>query len=353
MHKQSVKRSSKAGLSPGTIIYTGKHKVDRAIISLLQYDELSLNEQQETSLEDAVAFRDQRVNWINISGLHDVRLIEEIGKAFSLHPLTLEDIASTGQRPKIEYYDNYVFIVLRMLTISTGGSGLQDEQISMVLGKDFLLTFQERPGDVFNPLRERIRLAKGRIRKLGVDYLSYALLDVLVDSYFLVLENYSDEVEQLEEAVFNHPSPEHLARIGKLKRETLFLRRAVWPLRELISALQREESSLISGGVLTFMRDVYDHSVQIIEIVETLREMISGLHDAYLSTLSFRMNEIMKVLTIIATIFIPLSFLVGVYGMNFDVMPELHFRWGYPLLWLFMLSAVMAMLLYFRRKRWL
>ena len=239
-----------------------------------------------------------------------------------------------------------------MLNLDEAGS-LEGEQVSFVLGKDILITFQEKPGDVFDGVRERLRQKKGRITKMGVDYLAYALMDALVDTYFLVLESYSDQTETLEDVVVDDPTPQVLAQINDLKRDALFFRRSVWPLREIMSSLQREETPLFTPEVLTFVRDLYDHSVQVIDTAETLREILASLHDTYLSSLSFKMNEVMKVLTIVGTIFIPLSFLVGVYGMNFDTMPELHVWWAYPLLWLFMISLVVGMLVYFRRRDWL
>jgi magnesium transporter len=238
--------------------------------------------------------------------------------------------------------------------LSLGGNHeIHNEQVSLVLGKDFVLTFQERPGDVFDPLRERITSSKGRIRTLGPDHLAYALVDIIIDSYFVILEHYGEDIETLEEAISAKPSPQDLENINSFKREMLFLRKSVWPLREMLSSLIREESPLISSSVLTYLRDVYDHCVQIIDTVEILREVLSGLHDFYLSSLSHKMNEVMKVLTIVGTIFIPLSFFAGVYGMNFAHMPELAWRWAYPVFWLFILTAAGAMLVYFRQRKWL
>jgi magnesium transporter len=346
-------RASKAGLAPGSVVYTGEVKVDTVTIELFQYDAAKLTERQALTLEDAPASRTPgQISWYNITGLHDTELIQAFGETFGLHPLVTEDIVSVGQRPKVELFDDYLFIVLRMLGQGQAGAP-QSEQLSLVLGSDYVLTFQERQGDVFAPVRERLRKGKGRIRKLGADYLAYALIDVIVDSYFSVLEHYGDELEELEEEILREPTPRSLEHVNRLRRELLFLRKSIWPLRELTGTMQREESPVLSAVVVTFLRDVHDHSIQVIDTVETFREMLSGLHDFYLTSLSFKMNEVMKVLTIIATIFIPLGFLVGVYGMNFDVMPELHLRWGYPALWLIMLGVVTTMLLYFKRRRWL
>ncbi len=345
-------RAHKVGLSPGSVVYTGTRRVEQQTIEVMQYDGETLLERPDLDLDNAVALpTPERVTWLNIIGLHETGTLERLGEAFGLHPLTVEDIASVGQRPKLEGFDDYLYIVLRMLRLDNGR--VEQEQISLVLGRNVLLTFQEHPGDVFEPVRERIRQNKGRIRKLDADYLAYTLIDVIIDNYFIVLEHLSDELELLEEHVFADPGPSVPERINQLKREMLSLRKVIWPLRELMAGLQREESSLLSRTVLTFLRDAYDHAIQAIDTVETLRDMLSGLQDAYLSSVSLRMNEVMKVLTIIATIFIPLSFLVGVYGMNFDVMPELHFRYGYFVLWGVMLAITAGMLLYFRRRKWL
>ena len=345
----------KAGDVPGTVTYTGQETGVPITLTLTRYDGDTLSE-RELSLDEVAAQlkRDtgQGVRWLNVSGLHDEALLTRLGEVLELHPLTVEDIANVGQRPKVEFFDSYLLIVLRMLSQDEAGA-LQGEQVSFVLSKDTLVTFQEKPGDVFDGVRERLRQKKGRVAKMGVDYLAYALMDALVDTYFLLLESYSDQTDTLEDLVVDSPTPQVLAQINALKREALFLRRSVWPLREIMSSLQREETPLFTPPVLTFLRDLYDHSVQVIDTAETLREILASLHDTYLSSLSFKMNEVMKVLTIVGTIFIPLSFLVGVYGMNFDHMPELHIRWAYPVLWLFMISLVVGMLVYFRRRGWL
>lgn len=352
MDSMFEEQQRKVGMSPGTVMYTGRQKMEQVLLSKIWYDETELEERQNSALTDVLVPESSGVTWLNLHGLHNVDLIKELGEAFGLHPLTLEDIVSTGQRPKLEVFDDYLYIVLRMLSLDADGHP-QDEQLSIILTDTVVLSFQERPDDVFDPLRERIRHGKGRVRKLGADYLAYALTDSVVDSYFHLLEHYSDQLEELEDEILLNPSPKVLEKVNDLKREILFLRRSVWPLREVLSSLQREESNLICAQVDTYIRDAYDHAVQIIDTVETLRELLAGLHDFYLSSLSFKMNEIMKVLTIVGTIFIPLSFLVGVYGMNFDRMPELHYRYGYPLLWLFMVLVVGGMLGYFRRKKWL
>lgn len=352
MARPNATQAKKAGSMPGTLIYTGEARDAPVQLNLLQYSDTVVREAQNLSLEAALArLEPDLVNWLDVVGVHDTELLAGVGEAFELHPLTREDIASVGQRPKIEFFDGYVYIVLRMLSLQEGG--LEQEQVSLVLGARGLLVFQETPGDVFESVRERIRQQKGRIGKLHADYLAYALMDAVVDTYFSLLEGYSDRLEDLEEAIYANPTPAVLAKLNTLKRELLFIRKAVWPLRDLLAALEREESPLFSATVLTYLRDVYDHSIRIIETVELLRELLLGLHETYRSNLSFRMNEVMKVLTVIGTIFLPLTFLVGVYGMNFDVMPELHWPWAYPVLWLIMIGVATGMILYFRRRNWL
>jgi magnesium transporter len=253
----------------------------------------------------------------------------------------------------LEDFGDYIFVVLKTFSYNHQSDELEPEQISLILGPSFVVSFQEREGDVFNPIRERIRSNKGRIRRMGADYLAYSLLDSIVDHYFIVLEQVGEEVEFLEEELVTNPTPETLQTIHNLKREMLFLRKSVWPLREVIGALERGESSLIKESTGIYLRDVYDHTIQVIDTIETFRDMISGMLDIYLSSVSNRMNEVMKVLTIIATIFIPLTFIAGIYGMNFQYMPELEWRWGYPMVWVVMLAIGVLMLIYFRKKDWL
>jgi magnesium transporter len=280
-------------------------------------------------------------------------LLEKIGANFTLHPLVLEDIVNTEHRPKFEDFDSYLFLVLKMLHYDVQTAEIHTEQVSLVITSNTVLSFQEKQGDVFEGVRERLRNNKGRIRKMGADYLAYALLDSVVDSYFGILEQIGEQLERMEDELVLHPTPETLHKIHHFKREMILLRKAVWPLRELIGGLQRNESAIITDATGIFLRDVYDHTIQILDTLETFRDVLSGLLDLYLSNISNRMNEVMKVLTIIATIFIPLSFFAGIYGMNFEHMPELHWRWSYPLLWLFMLTIGGGMLLYFRKKKWL
>jgi magnesium transporter len=354
MVKLFRKTSKKPGLSPGTLVHIGEKKVEEVKISMIDYDETQIQERDVSSIEECLPFKEKStVTWVNVTGLHDVKIIEEFGKAFNIHPLLLEDIVHTDHRPKLEDFDDFLFIILRMLTYDEANNELLSEQVSLILGPNFVISFQEREGDVFNPVRVRIRNGKGKIRKMGGDYLTYALIDAVVDHYFLVLEKYGEKIEILQEEVLSHPTPDTLQVIQETKRDMIFLRKSVWPLREAINALQRGESALISDNVIIYLRDVYDHTIQVIDSIETFRDMISGTLDVYLSSVSNKMNEVMKVLTIIATIFIPLTFIAGIYGMNFKYMPELEWHWAYPMLWAAIIVLGVLMLMGFKRKKWL
>jgi magnesium transporter len=347
------KTTKKAGASPGTLVHVGERKTERVRIRIIDYDERSIEEKEVSTIDECFPFRDRpTVTWINIDGLHEVDIVENLGKHFGLHPLVLEDIVSTEQRPKMDDYDDYLFIVTRMLSLDEDDQ-IAAEQFSLVLGSNFVITFQERQGDVFQLVRERLRKAKGRIRRMGPDYLAYALIDAIVDHYFVVLERLGERVESLEEELMTDPTQETLQTIHHLRREFVFMRKSVWPLRELISGLERGEPGLIQENTRVFLKDVYDHTIQVIDSVETLRDMVSGMLDIYLSSISNRMNEVMKVLTLIATIFIPLTFVAGIYGMNFKFMPELEWHWGYPLVWGIMLVLGVSMVVLFKRRKWL
>jgi magnesium transporter len=313
-----------------------------------------VEEKEVKEIDEAFLFKDnKRITWINIDGLQKISIIERIGNHFNLHPLVLEDIANTGQRPKMEDYTEYLFLVLKMLQYSEEDNEIKGEQVSLILGSDWVVSFQETEGDVFDLIRERIRTDNGRIRKMGADYLVYVLMDAIVDNYFAVLEKVGEKIEEIEDEVVANPSPETLQIIHDLKRQMIMLRKSVWPLREVISRLERWESKLINESTDIFLRDLYDHTIQVIDAVETFRDMLSGMLDIYMSSVSNRMNEVMKVLTIIATIFLPLTLVAGIYGMNFRSIPELEWEWGYPFALLIMLSVGIVMLFYFRRRKWL
>jgi magnesium transporter len=353
MPRIKKRRSDKAGLPPGALIHIGERHAEEAKIVLCEYDESHLQEKEIHTLEGALPPADRKaVTWVHIDGLQDVHLLEQMGNVFDLHPLTLEDILNTEQRPKSEDHADYLFIVLRLFNEDAGG-GLIAEQVSIVFGPNWLISLQEKEGRLFDPIRERLRNEKGRLRKAGADYLAHALLDTIVDGYFVILDKLGEKIENLEEALVGRPSPETLLAIQALKREMIFLRKSVWPLREMIGALGRSDSPLIREPSVIYFRDVYDHAVQVIDTIESYRDMLSGMLDIYLSSISNRMNEIMKVLTIIATVFMPLTFLAGVYGMNFKHMPELEWPWGYFSLWGVMIVIAVFMLIAFRRKKWL
>ena len=341
------------GLSPGTLAVNGKHTTGPVRITVIDYDADHFSEKQVADVEACFPFRDtETVTWINIDGLGNTEVIEKIGKYYHIHPLILEDILNTGQRPKMEDLDTYLYVNLTMLQLTGPAREIKGEHVSMIIGPNFLLSFQEDEGDVFDPVRERIR-KEGRIRKFGPDYLAYALIDDIVDNYFLVIEHLEEIVEDLEEELVRNANPSSLQKINNLKKSMIYLRKSVWPLREVITAMERSESQIIRESTLIYLRDVYDHIIQVIDSLETTRDMVSGMIDIYLSGLSYKMNEIMKVLTLIATIFIPLTFVAGVYGMNFRYMPELSWEYGYLTVWGIMIGMVVVMLFYFRKRQWI
>lgn len=321
-------------------------------VTVIDYDESRLDEQTCTRLGDLRTLaRRPTVTWINVDGVHDTGTIQSIGDAIGIHPLTREDIANTHQRPKIEDYGDYLYVAIRMLS-PDGDGEFRSEQVSLVLGTGYVVSFQEQPGDVFERILERLR-AGGRLRTERADYLFYALLDAIVDGYFTVIEVLGERIERVEEEVVTEPDRKTLQAIYALKRSLIALRRATWPLRDVVAELERGDSPLIREPTLIYLRDIYDHTIQAAETVETYREMMSEMLDVYLSSQSSRMNEVMKVLTIIATIFIPLTFIAGVYGMNFADMPELRYPWGYPAALVSMAVVASIMLLYFKRKGWI
>jgi magnesium transporter len=348
------RRSTKAGLPPGTLIHIGARKTEEPKITIMDYDETHFQEREIKTIEECFLFKDQpTVTWINIDGLHQIEILEKLGECYGFHPLVLEDILNTEQRPKIDDYGEYLYVVLKMLHDKGKGGQIEAEQISLILGPNFVFSFQEGEGDVFDAIRERIRSGKGRIRKMGADYLAYALLDAVVDYYFVILEKLGERIEFLETELVTNPETKILREIQILKREMIFLRKAVWPLREVVAALERCESPLFQKATVVYLKDVYDHIIQVIDSVETFRDMLSGMLDIYLSSISNRLNSVMKVLTIIATVFMPLTFLAGVYGMNFKHMPELEWRWGYPLCWAVMAGIGVSMVVYFKKKKWM
>lgn len=347
------KRGKKKWLPPGSLVHTGKPSASPITVAVMDYDEERLLEKSLPITEEFGKFAAApTVSWLNVDGVHDQRVVGKLGRDLGLHPLVMEDIMGIGQRPKVEEVEDHLFIVLKMLYREPDRSEVTAEQVSLIVGGNFVVSFQERPGDVFEPVRERIRQSKGRVRQMGADYLAYCLIDAVVDNYFSILEELGERAERLEDEVVGQPTRRTLVEIHRLKSELIFIRRCIMPLREAVGSLSRG-GKLVSQETALYFRDVHDHTVRVIDAIEHLRELASGLLDIYLTSLSNRMNEVMKVLTVIATIFIPLTFVAGVYGMNFRHMPELDWPWGYPLALALMLFIALAMLLYFRRKGWL
>jgi magnesium transporter len=354
MARRPKKRSSKAGLPPGSLIHIGERLAEEIKISVYHYDEFSLQEIDIKTLPECQQCVGRpAVTWVQMSGIHEVHILEELGTIFGLHPLTVEDILNTDQRPKLEDFGEYIYTVFKAFHNHADQDGeITSEQISIVLGPTFVLSFQEKESDLFKPVIERVRTGKGRLRKSGADYLAYSLIDTVVDNYFALLERLGEKIELVEESLTANPSTASLHAIQQLKREMIFLRKSIWPLRETISSLERSESPLIHKSTGVFLKDVYDHTIQVIDTIETFRDMLSGMLDIYLSSISNRMNEIIKVLTIIATIFMPLTFMAGVYGMNFKYMPELEWPWGYFAVLALMAAVALVMLAYFKKKKW-
>lgn len=359
MKKKTAKKRTQnykkhIGQAPGTLIYTGKKTDKKLHIEAFDYTKESLIESILTKIEDAQSYKNtDSVTWINIDGLNAITEIADIGKQYDLHPLVLEDIVNTTQRPKIDEYDDYLFVVLKMLYYDAD-ENVVIEQVSLVMGKNYVLSFQESEGDVFNTVRERIRHGNGRIRGLKSDYLLYALIDAVVDNYFSIIETLGNKIEDLETDLFAGHSRDGInIEVQQLKREILKVRRAIFPLREIINRIEKGEHALIHKRTITFYRDIYDHLIQVSENIDIYREMIWSLMDMYMTTISNKMNEVMKVLTIMSSIFIPLTFLAGIYGMNFEYIPELKYRYGYFVLLAVMFLIFIGLLVYFKRKKWL
>jgi len=345
--------TKKIGLPAGALIHLGEQKVEEPELSVISYNEAEVRQAMPKSFGEVEQYRKpEMVLWLNIDGLHDTVLIDAAGKAFGIHPLVLEDILHVGQRPKIDEFETFVFIVLRMLSYDDACERVVEEQVSLVLGDGFVLSFQEKPGDVFAAVRERILKGQTRIRRQKADYLAYALMDAVIDNYFHVLDRIEQKMERLDEELFSDSSMETFQRIGAMKKELILLRKSTWPLREIVGSITKSEFDVIDEKTLVYFRDVHDHIIHAIDILETFRDMASSMHDTYMNYVNNRMNEIMKVLTVIATIFIPLTFIAGIYGMNFQYMPELSWRWGYFGVLGMMLVLFAAMLVYFRRKKW-
>ncbi len=353
MQKIVKSRLQTIGLPPGSLVHIGDKKRDTTVITQIEYGEDTFR-QNNISTKNLAEIKQSegKALWLNIEGLHETEVLAQIGEKFGLHPLVMEDILNTDQRPKIEFSQNYMYICVKMLSYDRKLGEFDIEQISLVLGKNFVISFCEKDTDIFAPVIKRLGLSAGRIRKLGTDYLMYCLLDIIVDNYFTVLEDFSEEIEVAEDELIVRTTSKTLKTIHKLKRQVLFLHKAVWPLRDVLSSLERGESELINESTSIFIRDLYDHVVQAMDTTETIRDILSSMLDIYLSSTSNRMNEIMKVLTIISTVFMPLSFIVGIYGMNIRNMPELGWPYMYPVLWGIMIAIAASMLYYFKKKKW-
>lgn len=347
------KRIEAKGLAPGSLVFIGKQKIEKPSLKIINYDKDSLEEIDILSVEDVIRMKGTHsVSWLNIYGIHDTELIKKVGEIYDLHPLVLEDIMNTGQRPKLEEFDNCQFIAMKMLQYNKEEQQVYAEQLSIVLGREFIISFQERPGDVFEPVRYRIRKHKGRIRSSGNDYLAYALMDTVVDNYIYIIEGIGEQIEELQQQILDNPNPIMLRQINGFKSEISFLNKVIRPVRELVTRLVRSESDLFQKKTIPFVKDLLDLITHVAETVDTYREILSDYLNIYHSSISNRMNEVMKVLTIFAAIFIPLTFLAGVYGTNFENIPELGFRYSYFIMWGIMVVVAIIMIRYFRKKKW-
>ncbi|MBU6204768.1 MAG: magnesium/cobalt transporter CorA [Bacteroidetes bacterium] len=348
------KQSTKSGLPPGRVVYIGNKEDAPVRITVIDYDSNDLKEISVNNVQDIAQYQfTQTCSWINIDGIHKTDIIEDVGKLYQIHPLILEDIVNTQQRPKLEVHDDYVFIVFKMLDYDYATNEVIIEQVSMILGHNYVISFQENIGDVFEQLRSRIRNPESRFRQNGSDYLVFALLDCVVDNYFTVIEKLDEQLEEFENDAFNNPGKHIAERLNKIRRDTIYIRKAVWPLREMVNHMLSGDIKPIKAETHIYLRDLYDHTIQVLDTIEMYRDVLSGIMDVYLSNLSYKMNEVMKTLTIISSLFIPLTFIVGVYGMNFEHMPELKLANGYFMIWAVMILVALIMFVYMKAKKWL
>ncbi|HOJ50243.1 MAG TPA: magnesium/cobalt transporter CorA [Spirochaetota bacterium] len=353
MKKEKTDKRKKIGLPPGSLIYVGKNLKEKVTIEAFIYDEESYIETEIKKIDEIKSLKEnKKTMWLNINGVHDIKIIEKIGEIFNLHPLLLEDVLNTTQKPKLDEYDEYIFLCCQMLSLDNEYN-IIEEHISFVIGKNYVISFQERKGDVFDPIRDRIRFNKGKIKKMKADYLAYCLLDVLIDNYYLITEKISDKIENVEDVIINETKEDLITDIYKIKKDVIIIRKYIWPLRTIIAKLRKNENGIINKSINIFLKDIYDHTVEILETIEIFREILSGLLEINLSAISYKMNSIMKVLTIISTIFIPLTFIAGVYGMNFENMPELKWKYGYFAALGLMLLVALIMIKYFRKNKWI
>lgn len=352
MSKLLRKRKKKIGAPPGFLVYTGEPTTKEVKYHLIDYNAQEVIDRPNATLEECLELIEHpTVTWINVTGLHDASVIEKIGHQFKLNPLVMEDILNPTQRPKCEDFKDYLYIVVRLFRKENGK--LEDEQISIILGRGYLISFLEKSDDLFQPIRDRIKKDGSRMRDYGADYLAYALIDYVVDKTYAVVERVDDELEILEDELTNKPSPELLRKLQSSRRELALLKKNVWPLREVVSTMERRDMHLITDHTRFFLHDVHDHTIQLVETLEGFREVLAGMLDIYLSSISLKLNEIIKVLTIMSTIFVPLTFVASVYGMNFDFMPGLHEPQGFVILIGIMASLAAGMFYFFHRMRWL
>lgn len=346
---------TKPGTPPGTLVYDREKRIPEISIRVMDYGPGACHVRRPHRIEDTFPMRDSdTVSWIDIEGLHDTEMLARFGDHFGIHPLVLEDILNTHQRARVEEYDNYIFVVARMLMAGKDGEPFHSEQVSFILGRRFVATFQDIPGDVFDPVRQRVEAGRGKSRRLGPDYLLYSLLDAVVDNYFILLQSVAERIEAVEGRITSeHPKTQDLDDVHRLRRELVYVRRNVWPLRDAIAGMNRSDSPLIADDTHVYLRDLHDHVVQVIESVENFRDVLASLQDLYMSALSQRTNEVIRVLTIISTIFVPLTFLAGVYGMNFHYFPEITWRYGYAAFWAVSVVVTLFLLWFLRRRGWL
>jgi magnesium transporter len=346
--------SEKRGMAPGTLVHVGDLPAQAVRVSIVTYDKTECTEHEGAGIQDLLNLHaEPKYLWVNVEGVYDVEIVQALGTRFHLHPLVLEDVANASQRPKLEDCGDYVFVVLKILHFLEDTMEVSSEQMSLVLGSNYLITFREFHGDEFDEVKQRLVSGKGRLRSSGIDFLAYILLDTVVDHYFVILEKLAERIEFLEEDLVSNLSPDTLHAIHSLKTDMIFLRRSIWPLREIVNRLMDGNIALIGEPTLPYLRDLYDNAIHAVDLLETYRDVVSGMLDIYLSGMSNKLNEIMKVLTVIATIFIPLTFMTGWYGMNFKYMPELQWPWGYPAFALLALAAAATMLIFFWRRKWL
>ncbi len=346
--------AAKAGLPPGSLVHVGKVQEGASRISVIHYSKQAIESSDVRSIDEILPDRGkEEITWVNVDGLKDIEIIETVGRNFNIHPLVLEDILNTHQRPKFEELFDYLFIVLKGLSFEQSALKVNYEQISILVLKNYIFTFQEKPDAIFDQIRRRLQDCNGRLRVRGTDYLAYAILDAVVDQYFALQDSLDEAIESVEEQLLANPTSQILAKIHRLKHELVFVRRSMSPIRELLAGMARSESDLINEKTKPYLRDVYDHAIRVTEAVDSSRDLITGMLDIYLSSVSNKMNEVMKVLTVFASIFIPLTFIVGIYGMNFEYMPELKWRWAYPVLWVLFAVITVGLLNYFKRKKWL